>query len=169
MLALGTFVLLTDPAQVANLATNPQTAVEELLRYLSILQFDVRRAALVDVEIDGQLITAGETVVLSLPLANRDPTRFPDPDILDLSRAPAGHLAFGHGVHQCLGQHLARTELRIALTALFERLPDLRLAVPAAEVPTRDRMAVYGVDRLPVTWGAYHATGNACSPKNGAS
>ncbi|MFC7582689.1 cytochrome P450 [Nonomuraea antimicrobica] len=153
MLALGAFVLLTDPAQRALLAADPERAVEELLRYLSILQFDVRRTALVDVEIDGQVIAAGETVVLSLPVANRDPERFPDPDTLDVTRSAAGHLAFGHGVHQCLGQHLARVELRMALTALFERFPDLRLAVPPAEVPTRDRMAVYGVDRLPVTWG----------------
>jgi pentalenic acid synthase len=160
MLALGTFVLLTDPDQRARLAADPELpeqAVEELLRYLSILQFDVRRTALVDVEIDGQVIAAGETVVLALPVANRDPARFADPDKLDLARSPAGHLAFGHGIHQCLGQHLARAELRIALTGLFERFPGLRLAVPAAEVPTRDRMAVYGVDRLPVTWGAVPA------------
>jgi cytochrome P450 len=160
MLALGTFALLTDPAQRARLVADPELAeraVEELLRYLSILQFDVRRTALVDVEIDGQAIAAGETVVLALPVANRDPARFADPDTLDLARPAAGHLAFGHGVHQCLGQHLARAELRIALTALFQRFPDLRLAVPAAEVPTRDRMAVYGVDRLPVAWDAVPA------------
>jgi cytochrome P450 len=157
MLALGTFVLLTDPAQRTRLTEGPdraERAVEELLRYLSILQFDVRRTALADVEIDGQVIAAGDTVVLALPVANRDPERFADPDTLNLARSATGHLAFGHGVHQCLGQHLARAELRIALTALFDRLPDLCLAVPAAEVPTRDRMAVYGVDRLPVTWGA---------------
>ncbi|MEU4224791.1 cytochrome P450 [Nonomuraea sp. NPDC026600] len=156
MLSLGTFALLTDPVQRARLAADPELtgpAVEELLRYLSILQFDVRRTALVDVEIDGQVIAAGETVVLALPVANRDPERFPDPDKLDMDRSATGHLAFGHGIHQCLGQQLARAELRIALTALFERFPDLRLAVPAAEVPTRDRMAVYGVDRLPVAWG----------------
>jgi cytochrome P450 len=156
MLALGTFVLLTDPVQRARVAAGrglAGRAVEELLRYLSILQFDVRRTALADVEIDGQVIAAGETVVLALPVANRDPVRFPDPDTLDLGRSATGHLAFGHGVHQCLGQHLARAELRVALTALLERFPDLRLAVPAAEVPTRERMAVYGVDRLPVAWG----------------
>lgn len=162
MLALGTFVLLTDPGERARLAAGPELAeraVEELLRYLSILQFDVRRTALADVEIDGQVIAKGETVVLALPVANRDPARFPDPDTLNLERSAVGHLAFGHGVHQCLGQHLARAELRIALTALLERFPDLRLAVPAAEVPTRERMAVYGVDRLPVAWGAVPAEG----------
>ncbi|GAA4489544.1 cytochrome P450 [Actinoallomurus oryzae] len=162
MLALGTFVLLTDPGERARLAAGPELAeraVEELLRYLSILQFDVRRTALADVEIDGQVIAEGETVVLALPVANRDPARFPAPDTLNLERSAVGHLAFGHGVHQCLGQHLARAELRIALTALLERFPDLRLAVPAAEVPTRERMAVYGVDRLPVAWGAVPAEG----------
>ncbi|TMR27888.1 cytochrome P450 [Nonomuraea zeae] len=160
MLALGTFALLTDPDQRARLPADPELAgpaVEELLRYLSILQFDVRRTALADVEIGGQVIAAGETVVLALPVANRDPAHFPGQDRLDLDRSAAGHLAFGHGIHQCLGQHLARAELRIALTALFERFPDLRLAVPAAEVPTRDRMAVYGVDRLPVAWGTAQA------------
>ncbi|MFB9834085.1 cytochrome P450 [Actinoallomurus acaciae] len=162
MLALGAFVLLTEPAERARLTADPELAeraVEELLRYLSILQFDVRRTALADVEIDGQVIAAGETVVLALPVANRDPGRFPDPDTLDLGRSATGHLAFGHGIHQCLGQHLARAELRIALTALFERFADLRLAVPAAEVPTRERMAVYGVDRLRVAWGAVPAEG----------
>lgn len=155
MLALGTFVLLTNPAERARLSADAGDAghaVEELLRHLSILQFDVRRTALADVEIDGQVIAAGETVVLALPVANRDPARFADPDALDLGRSVVGHLAFGHGVHQCLGQHLARAELRIALTALFGRFPDLRLAVPADEVPTRERSAVYGVDRLPVAW-----------------
>jgi cytochrome P450 len=150
MLALGTFLLLTrDVRQPLN-----DSGVEELLRYLSILQFDVRRTALEDVEVDGQVIAAGETVVLSLPVANRDPARFDAPDRLDLCRSAVGHVAFGHGVHQCLGQHLARAELRIALTMLFERFPDLRLAVDVAEVPTRERSAVYGVDRLPVTWGS---------------
>jgi cytochrome P450 len=155
MIALGTFVLLTDAGQRARLIEDPalaEPAVEELLRYLSILQFDVRRTALVDVEIDGHLIAAGETVVLALPVANRDPRRFADPDRLDLGRSATGHLAFGHGVHQCLGQHLARAELRLALTALFGRFSGLRLDVPTAEVPTRDRMAVYGVSRLPVSW-----------------
>ncbi|MEU8364216.1 cytochrome P450 [Nonomuraea sp. NPDC048882] len=105
-----------------------------------------------DVEIDGQVIKAGEVVTVSLPAANRDPEHFDDPDVLDLTRHASGHLSFGHGVHQCIGQQLARIELRIACTALFERFPALRLAVPAAEVPMRTDMTVYGVHRLPVTW-----------------
>ena len=156
MLALAAFALLTNPVQRARLledSTRTEQGVEELLRYLSILQFDVRRTAVVDVEIDGQLIAAGETVVLALPAANRDPQRFPDPEALDLGRVTSGHLSFGHGIHQCLGQRLARAELQVALTALFDRFPDLQLAVPVADVPTREHAAVYGVDRLPVTWG----------------
>lgn len=92
--------------------------------------------------------------MLGLPAVNRDPERFADPDSLRLDRADARHhLGFGHGIHQCLGQQLARIEMRIAYRALFDRFPTLRLAVPAAEVPLRETALVYGVWRLPVTWG----------------
>jgi cytochrome P450 len=151
MLALGTFALLAHPDQLGALDTD--NAVEELLRYLSILHLGApNRAALEDVELAGQLIRAGETVVLGLPAVNRDPARFPDPDVLRLDRDARQHLSFGFGVHQCLGQQLARIEMRIGFRALFERFPTLRLAVPADEVPLRDSAVVYGVWRLPVTW-----------------
>ena len=117
----------------------PTTAVEELLRYLTIVQFGRPGSALEDVEIGGQLIRAGETVVLAIASANRDPARFPDPDELDIRATPA-HLAFGHGVHQCLGQQLARMEMRTGYPALLERFPTPRLAVPPEEVPMRDDM-----------------------------
>jgi cytochrome P450 len=157
MLALGTFALLTHPEQLAAFRADPaltDAAVEELLRYLSILQFAApNRAALEDVELAGRLIRKGETVTLSLPGADLDPAIFDDPDELRWNRPNARrHLAFGHGVHQCLGQQLARIEMRIAYRELFERFPALRLAVPVAEVPLRDDAAVYGVWRLPVTW-----------------
>jgi cytochrome P450 len=156
MLALGTFALLAHPEQLAAFRADPaltDTAVEELLRYLSILHLGApNRAAVEDVELGGQLVRAGETVVLGLPAVNRDPARFADPDVLRLDRAAHQHLAFGFGVHQCLGQQLARIELRIGLRALVERFPTLRLAVPADEVPLRDSAVVYGVWRLPVTW-----------------
>jgi cytochrome P450 len=156
MLALGTFALLEHPEQLAAFRADPAltgTAVEELLRYLSILHLGApNRAALEDVELDGQLVRAGETVVLGLPAVNRDPARFADPDALRLDRAAHQHLAFGFGLHQCLGQQLARIELRIALRALFDRFPTLRLAVPAGEVPLRESTVVYGVWRLPVAW-----------------
>jgi cytochrome P450 len=127
-------------------------AVEELLRYLSIVQYEVNRGALADIEVAGQLVRAGESVLVSLPLANRDPARYTAPDALDLTRPSGGHLAFGHGVHQCLGQQLARIELRLGFTALLARFPDLRLAVPAADVPLNTERGIYGVAELPVTW-----------------
>ncbi|MEQ4721010.1 cytochrome P450 [Nonomuraea sp. B19D2] len=154
MLALGTFTLLGSPDQLAALRRDPALvpgAVEELLRYLTVVDFMVR-TALEDVELDGHTIKAGETVTVSLPAANRDPLRFADPGIMDITRDATGHLTFGHGIHQCLGQQLARNEMRIALPALLDRLPGLRLAVPAEEVPMRSDMLVYGVHRLPVTW-----------------
>lgn len=154
MIGLGAFALLRNPGQAADLSADPELAdqaVEELLRYLSIAHTGVR-VALEDVELDGRLIRAGESVTVSIQAANRDPARFPDPDTLDLRRGATGHLAFGHGIHQCLGQQLARVEMRVALPALFTRFPDLRLAVPPADVPLRAGMSIHGVHRLPVTW-----------------
>lgn len=155
MLALGTFALLEHPAQLAALRSSPELidgAVEELLRYLSIVQFETNRGALEDVEVAGQLVRAGESLLVSLPMANRDPARFAAPNELDVTRATGGHLAFGHGVHQCLGQQLARIELRLGFTALLARFPELRLAIPAAEVPLNTGRGIYGVAELPVTW-----------------
>ncbi|MCF3104392.1 cytochrome P450 [Streptomyces roseoverticillatus] len=155
MLAHGTFALLSNPDQLAALRADPGLAggaVEELMRYLTVAHTTVR-SALEDVEVDGLLIRAGETVTLSLQAANRDPERFPAPDALDLSRRAVGQLGFGHGIHQCLGQQLARVEMRVAFPALFARFPSLRLAVPPEEVPLRHHANIYGVHRLPVTWG----------------
>ncbi|WP_214318355.1 cytochrome P450 [Nonomuraea sediminis] len=154
MLALGTFALLRHPDQLAMLRADPgltEQAVEELLRYLTIAHTGAR-SALEDVELDGHLIRAGETVTVSIQAADRDPAKFPDPDRLDLRRQATGHLGFGHGIHQCLGQQLARVEMRVAFPALLSRFPTLRLAVPAEEVPMRHGLDVYGVYRLPVTW-----------------
>ncbi|MFG2223325.1 cytochrome P450 [Streptomyces sp. NPDC048644] len=154
MLGLGTFALLSNPAQLDALRADPALAeqtVEELLRYLSVAD-PIPRAALEDVEVAGQLIRAGETVTVSVQAANRDPHRFPDPDRLDIHRKATGHLAFGHGAHQCLGQQLARVEMAVAFPALFARFPSLRLAVPPQEVPLREHANIYGVVALPVTW-----------------
>ncbi|WP_157246442.1 cytochrome P450 [Nonomuraea typhae] len=157
MLGLGTFALLQNPAQLAALRNDPalaDNAVEELLRYLTVAK-QFTRVALEDVELGGQTIKAGDTLILSYGTANRDPERFSDPHLLDLRRQDGGHLAFSHGIHQCLGQQLARVELRVALPALVNRFPTLRLAVPAEEVALRPETAdIYGVKSLPVTWDA---------------
>ncbi|TYB69241.1 cytochrome P450 [Nonomuraea sp. PA05] len=155
MIALGTFALLRNPEQLAALRADPalaEQAVEELLRYLSVAK-QFFRVALEDVELGGHTITAGTTVILSLSTANRDPDRYTDPHALDLHRQEGGHLAFSHGIHQCLGQQLARVELRVALPALLSRFPTLRLAVPADQVPLRPEAAdIHGIKSLPVTW-----------------
>ncbi|GAA3821341.1 cytochrome P450 [Amycolatopsis tucumanensis] len=154
MLGLGTFALLEHPAQMAELRANPelvQGAVEELLRYLSVADVFYRYAT-EDVEVGGETIPKGSTVVVSLLSANRDPRRFDEPDELDVHRNARGHMAFGHGVHQCLGQQLARLEMRAGFAGLLRRFPDLRLAVPADEVRLRTDMNIYGVHELPVTW-----------------
>ncbi|WP_035795542.1 cytochrome P450 [Kitasatospora mediocidica] len=157
MLSLGTYALLDSPDQLAALLGKPElidNAVDELLRFLTIVHIGPTRTALEDIELGGQLIKEGETVTLSLPAANRDPERFENPDTLDITREAArGHLALGHGMHQCLGAELARIQMRVGYPALFRRFPDLRLAVPTEEIPMRDNMAFYGVHRLPVVWG----------------
>ena len=155
MFALGTLALLEHPAQLAALHADPSLvdeAVEELLRYLSIVQFGLVRVAKEDLDVGGQCIHAGASIVASLASANRDPRQFTDPDVLDVTRHYSPHLAFGHGVHQCLGQQLARVEMKVGFRALLERFPTLRLAVPLEEVPLRTDTFVYGVQELPVTW-----------------
>jgi len=155
MLGLGAFALLEHPDQLAALRADPallETAVEELLRYLSIIQMGVSRVAVEAVTLAGVTIPAGGTVIIATPEANRDPRHWADPDRLDVRRPRTAHLAFGHGVHQCLGQQLARVELQVGLGELITRLPGLRLAVPADRVPLRNEMLIFGVHALPVTW-----------------
>ncbi|GHH44604.1 cytochrome P450 [Streptomyces candidus] len=154
MLALGTFALLSNPDECAALRDDPALApqaVEELMRYLTIAHTTMKSAR-EDVELDGKVIRAGETVVMSIDAANRDPLRFPDPDTLDLTRRATGHLGFGHGIHQCLGQQLARVEMQVALPALVTRFPNLRLATDPERIPLRTGRNIYGVHSLPVTW-----------------
>jgi cytochrome P450 len=155
MLGLGMFALLSNPDQLAALRADPDlidTAIEELLRYLSVVQLGTVRGALEDLELAGHLIKRGDSVCVSLPAVNRDPSRFTAPDNLDLRRQAGGHLAFGHGIHRCIGEPLARLELRIAYLRLLERLPNLRLAVPADQVRMRTNMIIYGVHELPISW-----------------
>jgi cytochrome P450 len=155
MLSLGVLLLLEDPARLAVLRDDPgglDRAVEELLRYLSVVHAPTPRIAVEDVTVGGRLIKAGEHVICSIPAANRDEALGPGPDLLDLTREPAAHVAFGHGVHHCLGAALARMELRIAYPALLRRFPTLRLAIPAQDVPFRVHTPAYGVEHLPVAW-----------------
>ena len=154
-LALGVFALLERPEQLAALRADPSLidgTVEELLRYCSIIQLGVSRVATEDVTVGDVRVAAGETVVLATPETNRDPRHWDTPDDFDVQRPRAPHLAFGHGIHQCLGQQLARTEMRVGIHELVTRMPDLRLAVPAEEVPLRNDMLIFGVHALPVTW-----------------
>ncbi|MGW0355646.1 cytochrome P450 [Nocardia nova] len=154
MLGLGTFALLEHPEQAAELRADPALvpdAVEELMRYLSVADIFYRYAT-DDIELGGETIGKGSTVVVSLLAANRDPRRFDDPDTLDVRRTARGHLSFGHGMHLCLGQQLARIEMRAGFAGLLRRFPTLALAVPADAVRLRTDMNIYGVHELPVTW-----------------
>ncbi|MBV8932493.1 MAG: cytochrome P450, partial [Kutzneria sp.] len=155
MLALGAYALLEHPDQLAAVRADPavlDNGVDELLRYLSIIHIGPTRIATEDVTVDGTAIPAGDTVLISVPQANRAANHWPEPERLDLTRPRTPHLAFGHGVHQCLGQQLARIEMRVAYSALFDRFPSLRLAVSADQIPLRENALAYGVRELPVTW-----------------
>jgi cytochrome P450 len=157
MISLGTVALLRNPDQLAALrdTEDPRLiagAVEELLRYLTITHNCRRRVAIEDVEIGGQLIRAGEGVIAANDAANRDETVFPDPGRLDLHRDARRHLAFGFGVHQCLGQPLVRVELQVVFGTLFHRIPTLALAVEPDQIAYKRDGLIYGVTELPVTW-----------------
>jgi cytochrome P450 len=155
MIGLSTLALLRDPEQLDALRANPElapTAVEEMLRYLSVIQFGLFRHVLEDIPVGDETIKAGEYLVAALSSGNRDESAFPDPDHIDLSRKASTHLAFGFGPHQCLGQQLARVELQEVYTRLYRRIPTLRLAVPFEEIKFKDNTLVYGVTALPVTW-----------------
>ncbi|WP_328660751.1 cytochrome P450 [Streptomyces sp. NBC_00334] len=154
MISLGTYTLLTNPGRLAELREDPALlpgAVEELMRVLSIAE-GLLRMATEDIDVDGQTIRAGDGVVFSTSVINRDESVYPDPDALDWHRPARHHVAFGFGIHQCLGQNLARAELEIALHTLFDRLPALRLAAPADEIPFKPGDTIQGILELPVAW-----------------
>jgi cytochrome P450 len=156
MISLGTVALLEhpdvferlgqtgDPAVVANI-------VEELMRYLSIVHSQVDRVATEDVTIGGQLVRAGEFVIMNLPAGNWDAEFVDNPETLDVDRNTRGHLGFGYGVHQCIGANLARVEMQVAFATLARRLPGLKLAVTADELQFK-RANIYGMKELPVSW-----------------
>ncbi|MET7773644.1 cytochrome P450 [Nocardia sp. NPDC005366] len=153
MIGLGLFSLLEHPDQLAELRNDLQLmpqAVEELLRHLDIIG-NLPRTVTEDIEINGQKIAKGELVMMSTEAANKDADVFDDPERFDIHRDASRHMTFGHGIHTCLGAPLARLELDIVFTTLLERIPTLRLAVPAAEVKVKFAR-IFGLDELPVTW-----------------
>jgi cytochrome P450 len=153
MLALGAVAMLQDPALFRAVHDDDSKAepfVEELLRYLTVVQVGFPRFAVRDVTIGGKSMFAGDVVLPSLSAANRDPRKGGDMERIDLSRPSVQHLAFGHGLHRCVGAELARLELRMAYPALVRRFPKLRLAVPADQLRYRELSFVYGLEELPV-------------------
>jgi cytochrome P450 len=154
MISLGLLALLRDPRLAGELAADPAVtpnAVEELLRYFSIVDYPTARVALEDIDLGGDLVRAGEGFVASAAAANHDGRAFPDPEVIDLRRSVRGHVAFGYGVHQCLGQNLARAELEIVYDTVLARIPGLKLVAPADAQPFKEA-TVYGLHSLEVTW-----------------
>jgi cytochrome P450 len=157
VIGIGVLALLENPEQAEFLrnAEDPKVianAVEELMRYLSIIQNGQRRVATADIEIGGETIKAGEGVIIDLAPANWDAKTYPEPEKLDLSRDAGQQLGFGYGRHQCVGQQLARAELQIVFHTLLRRIPTMRLAIPFDEVPFKHDRLAYGVYELPVSW-----------------
>ncbi|MDP9867528.1 MULTISPECIES: cytochrome P450 [Streptosporangium] len=155
-IALGVLLLLRHPDQAAALrdgSADPQRAVEELLRHLSVVAFGKVFTAAGDTVVGGKEVKAGEYVLCQLPSANRDSDLSPGLDRFDITREPPPpHLAFGHGVRHCLGAELARMELRIGIPRLLRRFPGLRLAVPFDGLRFTPMNAAYSVESLPVSW-----------------
>ncbi|AXG81944.1 cytochrome P450 [Streptomyces paludis] len=155
MIALSMLLLLENPDRTAALRADPSlidAAVEELLRYLSVIQFGLIRYATEDVTVGDVEVKSGEWIIAATPSGNRDESMFPDPDALDFDRRGRRHLAFGFGAHACIGQQLARIEMRIALSTLLRRIPDLRLATPPKESDFKRNNIVYGLQKMRVTW-----------------
>ncbi|MEU9455145.1 cytochrome P450 [Streptomyces sp. NPDC048277] len=158
MITLGTALLLENPEQLARLRQIEDTrqaanAVEEILRYITVATFGQRRIAAEDFEFEGVQIKNGDGIVVPLPAGNWDPEAFPEPEKLDLERKASQHHAFGWGIHQCLGQQLARIELQVVFGTLYRRIPTLRLAVDRDQLDFRPADALaYGISELPVTW-----------------
>lgn len=155
MISLGVLAFLRDPALLESVRTDPALmpkAVEELLRYFSISDSGTPRVATADITLGEVTIAAGEGILPLNNAANHDDAAYDDPDRIDFHRSERGHLAFGYGIHQCIGQNLARLELEIVYTTLFERIPELRLAADFADLQFKSDAMVYGIHELPVTW-----------------
>jgi cytochrome P450 len=155
MIALGTLALLRHPQQLAKIVSDKSltpAAVDELLRYLTVAQHGLGRTAIDDVEVGGQLIRKGEGVLVVVAAANRDETVFAHPDELDVTRQARHHVAFGAGIHQCIGHPLARAELQIVFDTLFARVPTLQVAIADEDIPYKYDSLFFGIHALPVTW-----------------
>ncbi|AEV71774.1 cytochrome P450 [Mycolicibacterium rhodesiae NBB3] len=157
MIALGALTLIQHPEAFQRLSNTEDpaviaNAVDELMRYLSVVHSLVERTALEDMTIGGQQVRAGDRLLMNIPAGNWDPEYAENPDVFDIDRNTRGHLGFGYGVHQCIGLNLARAELQIALSSLARRMPDLRLAVTPAQLEFKSDHAIYGIRELPVTW-----------------
>ena len=153
LIASGVLALLLNPAELDRLRADPSLiggAVEEFLRYVSPVSNTTFRQAAETLEIGGARISRGDPVLVALSAANRDPARFGDPDRLELGRDSSGHLAFGHGIHYCLGAPLARLEAEIAFAGLLARFGSIRLAVPANTLRWRPSTLIHGLEALPV-------------------
>jgi cytochrome P450 len=156
MISLGTVALLEHPEVFERLGQTDDAAVianavEELMRYLSIVHAQVDRIASEDLILGGQQIRAGDRLLMNLPAGNWDSEFVDSPETLDIARNVRGHVAFGYGTHQCIGANLARVEMQVAFATLARRLPGLRLAVPPDDLKFKDA-DIYGMKELPVTW-----------------
>jgi cytochrome P450 len=156
MISLGTVALLEHPDVFRRLGQTDDAAVianavEELMRYLSIVHAQVDRIATEDLVLGGQQIRAGDRLLMNLPSGNWDSEFIDSPETLDITRNTRGHVAFGYGTHQCIGANLARVEMQVAFATLAHRLPGLQLAVPRDELKFKDA-DIYGMKELPVTW-----------------
>jgi cytochrome P450 PksS len=157
LIASGALTLMQYPAQRRRMQETPElrgSAIDEILRYTSPVEFATPRITLVDVTIGSVTIPRGELVGLSLGSANHDESQFPDPESFDIAREPNRHVAFGMGSHFCLGAALARLEGEIALTTLFRRFPALHLAVPPDALRWRKSVALRALEDLPVRTAA---------------
>ncbi|CAL9323975.1 cytochrome P450 [Streptomyces sp. SudanB91_2054] len=155
MIALSTLLLLDRPELLEELRRDPSlmpAAVDELLRVLSVADSIPLRVAAEDIELSGRTVPADDGVIALLAGANHDPEQFDDPGKVDFHRTDNHHVAFGYGVHQCVGQHLARLELEVALDTLVRRVPTLRLAGDRDQVVVKDDSATFGLEELMVTW-----------------
>ena len=146
--------LLAHPDQLARLTADPEPvpgAVEEMLRWVSPIK-NMTRTATRDVELGGATITAGQELLLLYPSANRDATVFDDPDLFDITRSPNPHVAFGFGAHFCLGNQLARLELKVMFERLLARMPDIHLTADRDALPRRPANFISGFEAMPVAF-----------------